>query len=112
MMELLTGGNLPFKDLYSVTKIAFEFMQNDPELWTNIQQNIFDSLARIAPDSDGNKEVISGTAYLIRSLVLLATYNPDIPPSFRLAMEHFLEEDFKNLTLPAKCDILVECCDK
>lgn len=112
IMELAVGGNLPFKDLYSITKIAFEFMQNDTELWTNLQHNIFDAVTRIASDVDGNREILSGSSYLIRSLILLATYNPSIPPPFRLALEHFLEDDFKNLTLPAKCDILVECHDK
>ena len=108
----LTGqDSLPYRDLYFATKGAFELLNNDQEVWTNLLRQLNHALE---DRFDRNEEQVikSHTPYLMRSLILYLTHNPESNAFLRTTLENFMEDEFKKLSLLGKSEILADMVEK
>lgn len=112
ILELCSKSTPSLHDLYSSTKIAFEFLRADQEVWNNLEHHIYSSVEKLLISSKAGNQKVANIQYLIRSLILLGTLNPEIKPSSRVALEQFLDNEFKNLHLVAKSEILADLFEK
>lgn len=112
ILELCSKSSPSFYDLYSATKIGFEFLRLDQEVWNNLEHHIYSSSERILGCSKEKQPHVMNIQYLVRCLILLGTINPEIKPSCRVALEQFMENDFRKLHLVAKSEILADLYEK
>lgn len=112
ILDLCARSNPSLHDVYSATKIAFEFLRIDQEVWNNLEHHIYSNVDRLLTSPNENRPKEAHVHYLYRSLILLGTVNPEIRPKSRVALEHFLENEFDTLTLSAKTAILADLFEK
>ena len=111
ILDLTGQDSLPYRDLYFATKGAFELLNNDQEVWTNLLRQLNHALE---DRFDRNEEQVikSHTPYLMRSLILYLTHNPESNAFLRTTLENFMEDEFKKLSLLGKSEILADMVEK
>jgi hypothetical protein len=111
ILDLTSQDSLPYRDLYFATKGAFELMNNDQEVWTNLLRQLNNALEDRF-DANDDQVVKSHTPYLMRSLVLFLTHNPESNAFLRTTLENFMEDEFKKLSLLGKSELLADMTEK
>lgn len=111
ILDLTSQDSLPYRDLYFATKGAFELLNNDQEVWTNLLRQLNHALEDRF-DRNDDQVIKSHTPYLMRSLILYLTHNPESNAFLRTTLENFMEDEFKKLSLLGKSEILADMIEK
>jgi len=111
ILDLTSQDSLPYRDLYFAMKAAFELLNKDQEVWTNLLRQLNHALEDRF-DRNDDQVIKSHTPYLIRSLILYLTHNPESNAFLRTTLENFMEDEFKKLSLLGKSEILADMIEK
>lgn len=112
ILDLSNQESLPYRDLYTITKAAYELMSHDKEVWSQIGYQVSKALDDRAVDNRGQQLVKSHTSYLVRAVVLYLIQHPENDSLARTGLENFMEDEFKKLSLLGKAEVLADMLER